>query len=94
MIFVGAPVNFIQNGRAIRATQAISTLSFAAGRNELVALGRRVGLGAGALRARYTAFEHLSLINSKIDRALQSGAIEVDWHRVIDMANAKIRGIS
>jgi len=89
VIFVGAPVNFISRGRPVRASHAISTLPFRAGRDELLALGRRIGIKV--TRQRYTVYEHLGLEQSRIERALRAGAVEVDWYRVIDMTNAKRR---
>ena len=89
MIFIGAPVNFVSRGRLVRAAHAISTLSHRAGREELLALGRRVGVAL--IRNRYTIYEHIGLRDGRIERALQAGAVQVDWHRVVDMANAKLR---
>jgi len=89
MIFIGAPVNFVSRGRPARAAHAISTLSFRAGREELLALGRRIGVRF--VRQRYTAYEHIGLLDNRIERALQAGAVHVDWYRLLDMANAKIR---
>jgi len=91
MIFVGAPVTFISRGRPVRASHAVSTLPFRAGRDELRALGRRIGIKL--IRQRYTVHEHLGLDQSRIERALRAGAIEVDWYRVIDLTNAKRRSV-
>ena len=91
MIFVGSPVNFILRGRPVRASHAVSTLPFRAGREELLALGRRIGVKL--VRQRYTVFEHIGLESKRIDHALRAGAVEVDWYRVVDLTNAKRRSV-
>lgn len=89
MIVLDAPANYLFRGRRTRASHLISTEPGLAGRRELLAFAVMIGMKREWLQRPGTEFEHFDLLNSRIERALDAGAVKVDRRRVVDIVRAK-----
>lgn len=78
MIVMGPIVNYIRDGRCIRATHLLSTEVGTTGRAELVAFGKTVGLRESWLQKRRSAHEHFDVMGARIEKIIAAGVTRID----------------
>lgn len=75
---MGRVVNYVRNGKPVRAAHLLSTQAGRVGREELIEFATRIGMSANWLQKRGTVHEHFDIIGSRIERAAATGVARVD----------------
>ncbi len=87
MIITDAPVDY--HGKFKGCSHMISDLVGQAGRDELMAFARRIGMRPEWLQKPGTKHEHFDIFGERRNRALRAGCVEVDRKRMVEVFRAK-----
>lgn len=75
---MGRVVNYVRDGKPVRAAHLLSTQAGRDGRAELVEFATRIGMSANWIQKRGTVHEHLDVMGSRIERVIATGVARVD----------------
>lgn len=89
MIVITPITSFVREGKRVRAANLLCTEPGADGRAALVAFAASIHMKAEWLVNKATVYEHFSLQNARIERAITAGAQPIDKHRLTSILKRK-----